>query len=123
MGLLVNFTDIIVIFIGEDFESVVREIFDHKLLSESQNKGIITLMFKSGEREDIKNWRPITPLNVDYKIVSKILAEKLKRVLPNIISTDRKGFVKGRNIFQGNILLQHIIDYTEMEDEEGELYS
>jgi hypothetical protein len=55
--------------------------------------------------------------------VSKILAEKLKRVLPNIISTDRKGFVKGRNIFQGNRLLQHIIDYTEMEDEEGELYS
>ena len=61
--------------IGEDFESVVREIFDQKLLSESQNRGIITLMFKSGEREDIKNWRPITLLNVDYKIVSKILAE------------------------------------------------
>ena len=55
---------------------------------------------------------------MDYKIVSKILAERLKRVLPNIISTDRKGFVKGRNIFQGNRLLQHIIDYAEMEDEE-----
>jgi hypothetical protein len=54
--------------IGEDFESVVREIFDQKLLSESQNRGIITLMFKLGEREDIKNWRPITLLNVDYKI-------------------------------------------------------
>jgi hypothetical protein len=105
--------------IGEDFESVVREIFDQKLLSESQNRGIITLMFKSGEREDIKNWRPITLLNVDYKIVSKILAERLKRVLPNIINTDQRGFVKGRNIFQGNRLLQDIIDYTEMEDEEG----
>jgi hypothetical protein len=75
-------------------------------------------MFKSGEREDIKNWRPITLLNVDYKLVSKILAERLKRVLPNIISTDQKAFVKGRNIFQGNILLQDIINYTEMEDEE-----
>ena len=40
--------------IGEDFESVVRENFDKKLLSESRNRGIITLMFKSGEREDIK---------------------------------------------------------------------
>ena len=76
-------------------------------------------MFKSGEREDIKNWRPISFLNVDYKIVSKILAEGLKRELPNIISTDQKGFVKGRNIFQGNSLLQDIIDYTEMNDEEG----
>jgi hypothetical protein len=52
-------------------------------------------MFKSGEREDIKNWRPITLLNVDYKIVSKILAERLKRVLPNIINTDQRGVRKG----------------------------
>ena len=66
------------------------EIFVQKLLSESQNRGIITLMFKSGEREDIKNWKPITLLNVDNKIVSKILAERLKRVLPNIINTDQK---------------------------------
>jgi hypothetical protein len=51
--------------------------------------------------------------------VSKILDERLKRVLPNIISTDQKGFAKGRSPFQGNRLLQDIIDYTEMEDEEG----
>ena len=51
--------------------------------------------------------------------MSKILAERLKRVLPNKISTDQKGLVKGRNIFQGNRLLQDIIDYTAMEDEEG----
>ena len=56
--------------IGEDFGSVVREIFFfQKLFCESQNRGIITLMFKVGEREDIKkNWRPITLINVDYKI-------------------------------------------------------
>ena len=98
---------------------MVKEIFDKNLLCESQYRGMITLMFKSGEREDIKNWRPITLLNVDYKIISKLLAERLKCVLPNIIDTDQKGFVKGRNIFQGNQLLQNIIDYTDIEDEEG----
>ena len=67
MGLLVNFTNII----GEDFESVVREIFDQKLLSESQNRGIITLMFKSGEREDIKNWRPKRGLQNCVKNISR----------------------------------------------------
>ena len=76
----------------------MREIFDQKLLSESQNRGIITLMFKSGEREDIKIWRPITLLNVDYKIVSKILAERLKRVLPNIINTDQRVGIFSRGI-------------------------
>ena len=40
--------------IGENLESVVREIFDQKLLSESQNMGIITLMFKSGGKGGYK---------------------------------------------------------------------
>jgi hypothetical protein len=40
-------------------------------------------IYKGGEREDIKNWRPLTLLNCDYKIISKLLAERLKNVLTN----------------------------------------
>jgi hypothetical protein len=40
-----------------------------KSLFESQYRGMLTLLFKKGEREDIRNWRPITLLNVDYKII------------------------------------------------------
>ena len=97
---------------------MVKDIFRDKHLCESQYRGMITLLFKKGEREDIRNWRPITLLNVDYKIISKILAERLKKVLPKILNTDQKGFAKERNIFDGN-RLQNIIDYTEIEDEEG----
>lgn len=79
-------------------------------------KGMITLMFKSGELEVVKNWRPITLLNVDYTVISILPVERLKRVLANIINTGQKGFVNGRNIFGGNMLLQDIIDYTNMED-------
>jgi hypothetical protein len=74
--------------IGDDFVSVVKDIFRNKRLCESQYRGIITFLFKKGEREDIRNWRPITLLNVDYKIISKILAERLKKVLPKIINTE-----------------------------------
>ena len=70
--------------IGDDFVSVVKDIFRDKRLCESQYLGMITLLFKKGEREDIRNWRPITLLNVDYKIISKILAERLKKVLPKM---------------------------------------
>ena len=61
--------------IGDDFVSVVKDIFRDKRLCESQYRGMITHLFKKGEREDIRNWRPITLLNVDYKIISKILGE------------------------------------------------
>ena len=46
--------------ISDDFGAVIKEIFDNNLLCESQYRGMITLMFKSGEREDINNWRPIS---------------------------------------------------------------
>ena len=55
--------------IGDDFVSVVKDIFRDKRLCESQYRGMITFLSKKGEREYIRNWRPITLLNVDYKII------------------------------------------------------
>ena len=88
-------------------------------MSNSQHKGVLTLLHKGGERENIKNWRPLTLLNCDYKIIAKILSERLKIVLPKIIHTDQKGFVKGRNISEANRMIQDIIEYIDNEDEEG----
>ena len=74
---------------------------------------MLTLLYKKGERADISNWRPISLLNVDYKIITKLLAERLKPLLPTIIHSDQKGYVNGRNISEANRLLQDIIDYSE----------
>jgi hypothetical protein len=51
-------------------------------------KRVLTLLHKGGEREEIKNWRPLTLLNCDYKIISKFLAERLKNVLIKLIHQD-----------------------------------
>ena len=78
---------------------------------------MLTLLYKKKcEREDIANWRPISLLNVDndYKIITKLLAERfLKPLLPKIIHSDQKGYVNGRNIAEANRLLQDIINYSE----------
>ena len=105
--------------IQTELTEIILEAFADKTLSDSQYFGMISLLYKNGEREDIKNWRPITLLNADYKICSKILAERLKPVLPKIIGTDQNGFVQGRHIFNSNRLIEDIFDYTDAENEEG----
>ena len=61
----------------------------------------------------------LTLLNSDYKIIAKILAERLKDVLPKLIHSDQKGFVKGRNISEANRLIQDVIEYNDREDDDG----
>ena len=78
---------------------LLNEIFTENTLSESQYRGIISLLYKGAERENIKNWRPLTVINCDYKIIDNILATCLKTILPkNIHIQYRSKEVKDRNI-------------------------
>jgi hypothetical protein len=95
--------------IKDEFFLLVNDTFDKKELIPSQYKGVLTLLHTSREREDIRNWRPLTLLNSDYKIIAKILAERLKVVLPKLIHSDHKGFVKGSNLSEANRLIQDVI--------------
>ena len=77
----------------------LNEAFDKGELSSSQKQGVITLIEKEGKDSlQIKNYRPITLLNVDYKILSKVLAKRIKEVLGEIIHFDQVGYIKNRNI-------------------------
>ena len=70
--------------------------FENKTLSADQKRGIITLVPKKGKNLcQLKNWHPISLLNVDYKILTKVLAMCLQNV-NKIISTDQVGYITGR---------------------------
>ena len=88
-------------------------------LSCSQKRAIITLIFKKGDRELLKNWRPISLLNTDYKIAAFALANRLHKVLDKIINTDQSGYIKNRFI-GGNIrLISDIFEYIDNRNEGG----
>ena len=89
-------------------------------LSVSQRRGKLSLIFKKkNDRTLLANWRPISLLNTDYKILAHILANRLKKVIGKLIHTDQTGYIKGRNINYNIRLIQEVIDYFEEGEQEG----
>ena len=73
-------------------------------LPKSLNHTFITLIPKTKNPENVTKFKPISLCNVLYKFFSKVLANRLKRVLPNIISKHQSAFLKGR-LITDNILV------------------
>ena len=93
--------------------SALNYAFDSGCLSVTQRRGVIKLIpKKDAELYFIKNWRPITLLNTDYKIAAKSIANRIKLVLPNLINYDQTGFLKGRFIGENIRLIDSIIQYA-----------
>jgi hypothetical protein len=68
--------------------------------------GAISVIHKKGDRADPTNYRPITLLNTDYRILARVLATRLQRVLPEVIDPAQLAFVRGRKIGEAVLLMQ-----------------
>jgi len=82
--------------------------FRNEKLPNSMYSGVISLLYKGEkDRYDLVIWRPLTMLNVDYKILTKVLVNRLKDVLPKIVHKDQTCAVQGRDIRDGIALIQY----------------
>ena len=98
----------------KDLLNSCNEAFRKGSLSVSQKRGTITLIPKGDENlTELKNWRPISLLNIDYKILSKVLARRMEKVLPKLVHSDQTGLINGRYIGQNIRPLHDIMEYTD----------
>ena len=80
-------------------------------LSISQRQAVIKLIAKKDrDKRFVKNWRPISLLSVDTKILSKSLAEKLNNVLPELMSSNQTAYVKNRCKSESGRLISDVIE-------------
>jgi hypothetical protein len=98
------------------FESLSHSVTKGEL-SIDQRRGIINLIPKKDKDiRMLKNWRPISLLNTDYKVLTKCLATRLKKILPTVIHPDQVAYLKGRYIGQNIRTIVNIMHYTDEKD-------
>ena len=91
--------------------------FREDKLSVTQRIGVITLICKNQEKSHLLNfWRPISLLCIDYKIISKCIANRVKKVMGFLVNIDQTAAVVGRSIHDNIHLLRNVIDYSYQKD-------
>lgn len=83
------------------------------------NTGTMCLIYKKGDKTHIANYRPITLLNTDYKIMSKTIALRLAHVAHDLIHPNQQGFIPGRSLYDATQLSRMMIDYCKIYKENG----
>ena len=81
------------------------------MLPVSTKRAVISLIFKKGDKTLLKNYRPISLTNYDYKILTFILAKHIQSVISKLIFQEQCGYIKGLYIGQNARLIKDIIEY------------
>ncbi|KAL6509176.1 hypothetical protein OROGR_022486 [Orobanche gracilis] len=95
--------------IGSDIIDAIQDFFLNGRLLKSLNASLITLIPKSQTTNSIRDYRPIACCNVLYKIISKVITNRLGKVMQYLTGDEQAAFVPGRYIHDNTILAQEII--------------
>jgi len=99
--------------IGGMLVDVLNDCYENGVLTDTQRCSVLSLIFKKGDTEEIRNYRPISLTNLDYRILSFVLSSRLQNVIGSIVSHDQNAYIKNRYMGYNIRLVNDIIDYCD----------
>ncbi|KAL0788341.1 hypothetical protein Bca101_004587 [Brassica carinata] len=96
--------------VGPDLISAVQDFFRNPSMPHQLNATVIALVPKSPGVAKLSDFRPISLCNTGYKVISKILSERLKCITPLAVQRNHVDFVKGRQLCENILLAAELVD-------------
>ncbi|CAM2105264.1 unnamed protein product [Caretta caretta] len=109
-GLTVEFYRVFWDVLGPDLVTVWAESLHSGILPLSCRRAVLALLPKKGDLRDLRNWRPVSLLGTDYKIVAKAISLRLGSVLADVIHPDQTYTVPDRSIFDNLFLVWDLLE-------------
>jgi len=122
-GLTVEFYKYFWPLVGDLLVATFNECYDKGILADSQRMSVLSLIFKKGNTDDISNYRPISLTNVDYRILSFVLSNRLQNVIDSIVNHDQTAYIKNRYMGYNVRLIQDIVDHYKNSDKGGIIFT
>nr|GEZ69203.1 RNA-directed DNA polymerase, eukaryota, reverse transcriptase zinc-binding domain protein [Tanacetum cinerariifolium] len=98
-------------FLENDISVVVMEFFSSDTFSKGCNSSVIALIPKTQNAKTVKDFRPISLIGSLYKIIAKILANRLSFVIPDLISDVQSAFISNWQILDGPFILNDLLSW------------
>ncbi|GJW03444.1 RNA-directed DNA polymerase, eukaryota, partial [Tanacetum coccineum] len=98
-------------FIGPDFCGAVEHFFVHGSFSKGCNSSFIALIPKVADAKFVNQFRPISLIGCVYKVVTKILANRLAKVIADLVSDTQSAFIANRHILDGPFIINEVLNW------------
>lgn len=106
--------------IGNDLSDVIANVCLMDKMPASWSVGLVTLIYKEkGNINDLKNWRPITLLNTDYKIMTKVISTRVRNASNNLVNQDQSCGLKNRTIHDQLYYIRNFIEFYNENNKKG----
>ena len=106
-------------FVKEEIMGFFNEFHENNMFVRSLNSTFLVLVPKNENAVDIKDFRPISLVGGLYKILAKVLANRLKKVVGQIVSISQNAFVEGQQILDATLITNEAVDFLIRRKERG----
>ncbi|XP_071715114.1 uncharacterized protein [Rutidosis leptorrhynchoides] len=108
--------------IKDELIVAIKWFWEKGEFSRGCNASFVTLVPKRCNPTELGDFRPISLISSYYKIIAKILSNRLKTIIPRIIGVEQRAFVKGRYILDGALIVNESVEFLKVDRRRGFLF-